>query len=103
MKIHLKVFKVVLTCKYCPYPASTKIQREEQERIKRVLDEQDNWNAELEKIMKGNDLRRKELNKNETLTERDKQKLEEEKKKVIVFTSSHPHMLSCWILRCFLL
>lgn len=53
------------------------------ERMQRVLAEQDMLNLELEKNRKRLDSRSRELNKRETLTERDMQKLDEEKNKVI--------------------
>lgn len=53
------------------------------EHIRRVLDEQEMLNVELENKRRRLDSWSKELNKREALTERDKQKLEEEKKKVI--------------------
>ncbi|KAL4559897.1 hypothetical protein LXL04_032043 [Taraxacum kok-saghyz] len=58
-----------------------KIQRREKEHIKRVLDENDKMRADIEIQQKKIDAWNKELNKGESLTEVDKQKLAEEKKK----------------------
>ncbi|GFQ06746.1 factor of DNA methylation 1 [Phtheirospermum japonicum] len=58
-----------------------KLQRSAREHIKRVLDEQEMLNLELENKKRRLDSWSKELNKRETLTERERQKLEEEKSK----------------------
>lgn len=51
--------------------------------VRRILDEQEKLNYELEFKKKKLDSWRKELNKREALTERERQKLDEDKKKVI--------------------
>ncbi|XP_073035057.1 factor of DNA methylation 1-like [Primulina eburnea] len=58
-----------------------KMQRNAREHIKRVLDEQELLNLELEAKKKRLDSWSRELNKRETLTERERNKLEEEKRK----------------------
>lgn len=63
------------------YEETRKMQRLAREHVKRVLDEQEMLNANLEKRRKELDSWSKELNKREALTEREKQKLDEEKKK----------------------
>ncbi|PIN04135.1 hypothetical protein CDL12_23335 [Handroanthus impetiginosus] len=63
------------------YEETRKLQRIAREHIKRVLDEQEMLNLELEQKKRRLDAWSKELNKRETLTERDRQKLEEEKAK----------------------
>lgn len=62
------------------------MQRIAREHVQRVLDEQEMLNMELENKRRRLDTWSKELNKREALTEREKQKLEEEKKKVIYFS-----------------
>ncbi|KAI3737526.1 hypothetical protein L2E82_27530 [Cichorium intybus] len=58
-----------------------KMQRLAREHVKRVLDEQEKLNADLDERRKKLDSWSKELNKREALTEREKQKLDEEKRK----------------------
>ncbi|KAL3618369.1 hypothetical protein CASFOL_038690 [Castilleja foliolosa] len=58
-----------------------KLQRSAREHIKRVLDEQEKLNRDLEQKRRELDSWSKVLNKRETLTERERQKLEEEKSK----------------------
>ncbi|CAK9186820.1 unnamed protein product [Ilex paraguariensis] len=58
-----------------------KMQRIAREHVKRVLDEQEMLNVELESKRRKLDSWSKELNKREALTERERQKLDEEKKK----------------------
>ncbi|XP_071729397.1 factor of DNA methylation 1-like [Rutidosis leptorrhynchoides] len=65
------------------YEETKKLQRMSNDHIKRLLDEQEVLHADLEKRRKKLDLRSKELSRREALTEQEKQKLEEEKKKVI--------------------
>ncbi|KAG8379731.1 hypothetical protein BUALT_Bualt07G0119900 [Buddleja alternifolia] len=65
----------------CFYEETRKLQRVAREHIKRVLDEQEMLNVELENKKKRLDSWSKELNKREALTERERQKLEEEKTK----------------------
>lgn len=64
------------------------MQRVSRDHIQRVLAEQETLNAELEKKRKQLDSWSRELNKREALTERDRQKLDEEKNKVINFRST---------------
>lgn len=59
------------------------MQRLAREHVQRVLDEQEKLNSELESKKRKLDSWSKELNKREALTERERQKLDEEKKKVI--------------------
>ncbi|KAI3455251.1 hypothetical protein Pfo_011914 [Paulownia fortunei] len=63
------------------YEETRKLQRIAREHIKRVLDEQEMLNLELENKKRRLDSWSKELNKREALTERERQKLEEEKTK----------------------
>ncbi|XP_042066191.1 factor of DNA methylation 1-like [Salvia splendens] len=63
------------------YEETRKLQRIAREHIKRVLDEQEMLNIELESKKKRLDSWSKELKSREALTERERQKLEEEKKK----------------------
>ncbi|KAK4485812.1 hypothetical protein RD792_008459 [Penstemon davidsonii] len=65
----------------CFYEETRKLQRIARERIQRVLDEQEMLNVELENKKKRLDSWSKELNKREALTERERQKLDEEKAK----------------------
>ncbi|GLT41179.1 hypothetical protein SLA2020_152630 [Shorea laevis] len=58
-----------------------KVQRHARDSVRRVLDEQEKLNYELEAKKKKLDNWSKELNKREVLTERERQKLDEEKKK----------------------
>ncbi|CAH9142741.1 unnamed protein product [Cuscuta epithymum] len=60
---------------------SRKMQRLAREHVQRVLHEQESLNTELENKKKQLDSWSRELNKREVLTEREKQKLEEEKQK----------------------
>lgn len=59
------------------------MQRLAQNHVRRILEEQEKLNYELESKRKELDSWSKELNKREALTERERQKLDEEKKKVI--------------------
>lgn len=54
------------------------------EHVRRIFDEQEWLNKDLEKRRKKLDSWSREINKREALTEREKQKLEEDRKKVIV-------------------
>ncbi|XP_042052638.1 factor of DNA methylation 1-like [Salvia splendens] len=63
------------------YEETKKLQRIAREHIKRVLDEQEMLNIELESKKKRLDSWSKELKSREALTERERHKLEEEKKK----------------------
>ncbi|KAL2554879.1 Factor of DNA methylation 1 [Forsythia ovata] len=66
----------------CTHISETrKLQRDSREHVRRVLDEQETLNLELENKKRRLDSWSKELNKHEALTERKRQKLEEEKKK----------------------
>ncbi|OMO52869.1 hypothetical protein CCACVL1_29052 [Corchorus capsularis] len=58
-----------------------KLQRLARDNVRRILEEQEKMNYELEMKKKRIDHWTKELNKRETLTERERQKLEEEKQK----------------------
>ncbi|XWS16531.1 hypothetical protein CRYUN_Cryun34aG0096600 [Craigia yunnanensis] len=58
-----------------------KMQRLARDNVRRILEEQEKLNYELETKKKKIDNWSKELNKRETLTERERQKLDEEKKK----------------------
>ena len=72
-----------------PYTETKKMERLSQEHVQRVFDEQERLKEDLEKRGKNLDSWSKELNKREALTEREKQKLEEEKRKVILFFYSY--------------
>ena len=63
-------------------PESRKIQRRAREELRRILDEQERLNSELEEKKRKLDFWSRDLNKREVLTEQERQKLEEEKKKV---------------------
>ncbi|KAJ9559508.1 hypothetical protein OSB04_004668 [Centaurea solstitialis] len=75
------------------YEETRKMQRLAREHVKRVLDEQEILNADLERRRKKLDMWSKELNKREALTEREKQKLDDEKRKNDVQNNSL-HMAS---------
>lgn len=70
------------------YEESRKMQRLAQNHVRRILEEQEKLNYELESKRKELDSWSKELNKREALTERERQKLDEEKKKNDVRNSS---------------
>ncbi|XP_059644732.1 factor of DNA methylation 1-like [Cornus florida] len=70
------------------YEESRKMQRLAREHVKRVLDEQEMLNYQLDKKKKDLDSWSKELNKREVLTERERQKLDDEKKKNTVRNNS---------------
>lgn len=59
------------------------------EHVRRILDEQEWLNRDLESRRKKLDSWSKEINKREALTEREKQKLDEDRKKVIVIYYNH--------------
>ena len=59
-----------------------KLQRASREDIQRILAEQERLNSEVEKWAKKIERWSKELNKREALTDRERQRLEEERKKV---------------------
>lgn len=63
------------------YEESRKMQRLAREHIRRILDEQEMLNHELEVKRKELDSWSKQLNRREALTERERQKLDEEKEK----------------------
>ncbi|CAL5327587.1 unnamed protein product [Camellia sinensis] len=63
------------------YEETRKMQRLAREHIRRILDEQETLNYELEAKRKELDSWSKQLNKREALTERERQKLDEEKEK----------------------
>ncbi|XP_076950429.1 factor of DNA methylation 1-like [Bidens hawaiensis] len=63
------------------FEETKKMQRLAREHVKRVLDEQEMLNADLEKRKRKLDAWSKELNRREALTEREKLKLDEEKQK----------------------
>ncbi|GMY32104.1 factor of DNA methylation 1-like [Fagus crenata] len=65
-----------------------KLQRLARENVHRIFEEQEKLNYELETKKKRLDSRSKELNKREALTERERQKLDEEKKKHDVSNNS---------------
>ncbi|KAF5957196.1 hypothetical protein HYC85_004421 [Camellia sinensis] len=64
------------------YEETRKMQRLAREHIRRILDEQETLNYELEAKRKELDSWSKQLNKREALTERERQKLDEEKEKL---------------------
>ncbi|KAM7471640.1 hypothetical protein LguiA_009823 [Lonicera macranthoides] len=70
------------------YEETRKMQRIAREHVKRVLDEQEMLNRDLENKKKELDSWSRKLNKREALTERERQKLDEEKKKNDVRNSS---------------
>lgn len=61
------------------------MQRLARDNVRRILEEQEKLSYELEAWRKKIDDRSKKLNKLEASTERERQKLEEERKKVIFF------------------
>ncbi|GMP34489.1 hypothetical protein CsSME_00007331 [Camellia sinensis var. sinensis] len=71
------------------YEETRKMQRLAREHIRRILDEQETLNYELEAKRKELDSWSKQLNKREALTERERQKLDEEKEKVIYVHYMH--------------
>lgn len=60
-----------------------KMQRQAREHVQRVLNEHEKLSLELESKRRKLDTWSKELNKREALTERERQKLDEEKRKVL--------------------
>ena len=58
------------------------MQRNSRENIRRILEEQENLSHELETKKRKIDIWSKELNKREALTERERQKLDEDRRKV---------------------
>ena len=60
-----------------------KLQQLPRDNVRRIFDEHEKLNHELETKKKKLDSWSKELNKREALTEHERQKLDEEKKKVI--------------------
>lgn len=67
---------------------SRKMQRNAREHVRRIIMEQERLSHDLESKRKQIEQRTRELNKSETFTERERQKLEEEKKKNDVINSS---------------
>lgn len=59
------------------------MQRQAREHVQRVLNEHEKLSLELESKRRKLDTWSKELNKREALTERERQKLDEEKRKVL--------------------
>lgn len=64
-----------------------KMQRVARDKVHRILEEQEKLNDELESKKRKLDSWSKELNKREALTERERQKLDEEKQKVTGITN----------------
>ena len=67
-----------------------KLQRLARDNVHRIFEEQEKLNYELETKKRRLDSWSKELNKRETLTELERQKLDEEKKKVIYVKVKFP-------------
>lgn len=61
------------------------MQRLARDHVQRILSEQENMNHELESKKRQLDWRTRELSKREVLTERERQKLEEDKQQVSFF------------------
>ena len=61
------------------------MQRLAREHVRTILDEQERLNYDLEVKRKELDSWSKKLNKSEAITEREKQKLDEDKQKVNIF------------------
>lgn len=80
-----------VTCKILVYKCfiflseSKKLQRRARDELQRILDEQERLNNELEAKKRKLDLWSRDLNKREVVTEQEKQKLEEDKKMVIIY------------------
>ncbi|GAB4850493.1 hypothetical protein Ancab_029799 [Ancistrocladus abbreviatus] len=70
------------------YEETRKMQRLARDHVRRILEEQEKLSHELESKKKQIDWRTRELNKREALTERERQKLDEEKKQNDVRNSS---------------
>lgn len=66
------------------YPETKRMQEISQRNVYRILQEKEMLSKKLEDRMKDLDTWSKELDKKQALTELERQKLEEEKKKVIV-------------------
>ena len=66
------------------YPETKRMQEISQRNVYRILQEKEMLSKKLEYRMKDLDAWSKELDKKQALTELERQKLEEEKKKVIV-------------------
>ncbi|GFZ07936.1 XH/XS domain-containing protein [Actinidia rufa] len=78
-----RVFEEKDMLHYAFYEETRKMQRLAREHIRRILDEQEMLNYELEVKRKELDSWSKQLNKLEAFTERERQKLDEEKQKVV--------------------
>jgi hypothetical protein len=68
-----------------------KMQQLARDNVRRIFDEHEKLNHELETKKKKLDSWSKELNKREALTEHERQKLDEEKKKVIYVNVTFPN------------
>jgi hypothetical protein len=68
-----------------------KMQQLARDNVRRIFDEHEKLNQELETKKKKLDSWSKELNKREALTEHERQKLDEEKKKVIYVNATFPN------------
>lgn len=62
------------------------MQRKAREEVRRILEEQEKLSNELDEKMRKLDSWNRDLNKREVLTDQERQKLEEDKKKVIYIT-----------------
>lgn len=69
---------------------SRKMQRLARDKIRRILEEQEKMNYELEKKRRQIESWTKELNKREALTERERMKLDDDKKKVFLYCINFP-------------
>lgn len=63
-------------------PETKKLQQLARQNIRRILDEQEQMSHDLDEKKKKIDMWSKQLNKREALTERERQKLDEDKQKV---------------------
>jgi hypothetical protein len=62
------------------------MQRKAREEVRRILEEQEKLSNELDEKMRKLDTWSRDLNKREVLTDQERQKLEEDKKKVMYIT-----------------
>ena len=79
----ITLFKFLIYKFYVCVLETRKMQRLAREHNRRILDEQEMLNYEMEVKRKELDCWSKQLNKLEALTERERQKLDEEKQKVV--------------------
>lgn len=84
MQAYFHIFSIqLLRLSFLIILETRKMQRQAREHVQRVLNEHEKLSLELESKRRKLDTWSKELNKREALTERERQKLDEEKRKVL--------------------